>query len=236
MTLPQVVSRSEWLEARRRLLDIEKAATKARDAVNAQRRELPMVALDKAYVFDGPDGAVPLAELFDGRCQLVVYHFMFDPSWDVGCTSCSFLVDNIGHLAHLRSRETSLAVISRAPIDKISAFKARMDWTFPWVSSFGNDFNYDFHVTNDPDVAPVQYNYRDADELATTTPWHAQGEQHGLSVFLRDGEQIYHTYSTYGRGPELVIGTYNYLDLTPLGRQEDGTGIHLFPHHDTYSD
>ncbi|MGI8667195.1 MAG: DUF899 domain-containing protein [Jatrophihabitans sp.] len=236
MTLPQVVSRDEWLAARKHLLDNEKLATRARDAINAERRTLPMVAVDKSYVFEGPDGETTLLDLFDDRRQLIVYHFMFDPSWDAGCSSCSYLADNIGHLAHLRSRDTSLAAVSRAPLAKIGPFKARMGWTFPWVSSYGNDFNYDYHVTMDEAVAPVQYNYRDKDELERVTPWHAQGEQHGISVFLRDGEQIYHTYSTYGRGAELVLGTYNYLDLTPLGRQEEGTGINMFPFHDTYQD
>ncbi|MGX7825795.1 DUF899 domain-containing protein [Actinokineospora sp. 24-640] len=232
--MPRVTSREEWLAARRDLLAAEKEATRARDALNARRRALPMVEVDKPYVLDGPDGPVALPELFDGRRQLVVYHFMFDPAWDAACVSCSFLVDNFPHLSHLRSRETNLVVVSRAPLAKLTAFKERMGWTFPWLSSHGSDFNYDFHATLDESVAPVFYNYRDRTELEATTPWHASGEQHGLSVFLQDSGRVYHTYSTYGRGPDLILTTYNYLDLTPLGRQEEGTGIADFKHHDMY--
>jgi Uncharacterized protein conserved in bacteria len=181
-----------------------------------------MVEIDKEYVFEGPDGKASLLDLFEGRRQLIVYHFMFDPSWDEGCPSCSLLVDNIGHLAHLHARDTSLAVVSRAPLAKIEAFKARLGWSIPWCSSFVNDFNYDFHVTVDEAVAPVEYNYRDkaALEQAGET-WFLEGEQPGVSVFLRDADRVFHTYSTYARGGDLLLGTYNYLDLTPLGRQED---------------
>jgi predicted dithiol-disulfide oxidoreductase (DUF899 family) len=236
VTFPRVVSRDEWLVARQELLEKEKEATRARDTLNAQRRELPMVEIDKPYVFKGPDGVRSLLDLFEGRRQLVVYHFMFGPDWeDEGCASCSFLVDNIGHLSHLHSRDTSLAVVSRAPLDKIEPFKKRMGWTFPWYSSFGAEFNYDFHVTLDEEVTPVEYNYRDKAELERLgMPWHTTGEQHGVSVFFRDGERVLHSYSTYGRGPELLLGTYSYLDLTPLGRMEEGTGIVQFRHHDTY--
>jgi predicted dithiol-disulfide oxidoreductase (DUF899 family) len=236
MTLPRVTTREEWLTARVELLKAEKEATRARDAIAALRRELPMVEVDKEYVFDGPDGPVTLADLFDGRRQLIVYHFMFDPTWDEGCISCSFLADNLPLLSHLRYRDTNFAAISRAPLAKITAFKERMSWTFPWLSSYNSDFNYDYHATIDESVAPVLYNYRDKAELEAKTPWHAQGEQHGASVFLRDNNRIYHTYSTYGRGPELILSTYQLLDLTPLGRQEVGTGIHLFKHHDLYED
>jgi len=243
---PQIVSRADWLSARKELLAKEKELTRHRDAVNAERRRLPMVRIEKDYVFDGPAGKVRLLDLFGGRCQLVVYHFMFDPSWDEGCPSCSFLVDNIGHLSHLYARKTSLALVSRAPLAKIEPFKRRMGWTFPWYSSFGSDFNYDFHVTMDEAVAPVEYNYTDKAELVRKgEPYFTQGESHGLSVFLRDGDRVFHTYSTYARGADLLAGTYNYLDLTPMGRQEDweeppgrsdGPFMHWVRHHDRYED
>lgn len=197
MNLPQIVSRDEWLVARNELLIKEKEATRARDKLNAERRRLPMVKIDKEYLFEGSDGKSSLFDLFDERRQLIIYHFMFDPSWDAGCMGCSFLVDNIGHLAHLHARDTSLAVVSRAPLTKSEPFKRRMNWIIPWFSSYSSDFNYDFHFTTD------------------------DGEQGGVSVFLREGENIFHTYSTTARGNDLLHGTYNYLDLTPLGRQED---------------
>ena len=222
VTLPKVVSRDEWLVARKALLAKEKELTRHRDAVNAERRRLPMVRIDKPYVFEGPAGKASLLDLFEGRRQLIVYHFMYDPGWDEGCPSCSFLVDNIGHLAHLRARKTSLALVSRAPMARIEPFRKRMGWTIPWYSSFGSDFNYDFHVTLDEAVAPVEYNYTDKAMLVQKgEAYFTQGESHGLSVFLRDGDTILHTYSTYARGADLIVGTYNYLDLTPLGRQED---------------
>ncbi len=219
---PTIVSRNEWLAARKELLAREKELTRQRDALNAERRRLPMVRIEKPYVFEGPKGKVGLLDLFDRRRQLIIYHFMFDPSWDEGCPSCSFLVDNIGHLAHLHARDTSLVLVSRAPLAKIEPFRKRMGWTVPWYSSFGSDFNYDFHVTMDEAVAPVEYNYREKAELVRKgETYFTEGESHGLSVFLRDGDRIFHTYSTYARGADLLDGTYNYLDLTPLGRQED---------------
>jgi predicted dithiol-disulfide oxidoreductase (DUF899 family) len=228
---PGVVSRAEWLAARKELLAKEKELTQYRDAVNAERRRLPMVKIKKDYIFEGPDGKVCLLDLFD-------------PSWDEGCPSCSFLADNIGHLAHLRARDTSLALISRAPLAKIEPFKKRMGWTVPWYSSFGSDFNYDFHVTLDEAVAPVEYNYRDKAELVQKgESYFTQGESHGLSVFLREGDNIFHTYSTYARGTDQLVGTYTYLDLTPLGRQEDWEESHgrsnspflaWVRHHDKY--
>ena len=222
MQQPQIVSRREWLAARKDLLRKEKELTRQRDALNALRRRLPMVRVEKAYAFDGPDGTARLLDLFEGRRQLIVYHFMFDPSWDEGCPSCSFLVDNVGHLAHLHARRTTLALVSRAPFPKIERFRERMGWRIPWYSSFGSDFNHDFHVTLDEAVAPVEYNYLGKDELIRNgETYFTEGEVHGLSVFLRDGEEVFHTYSTYARGTDLLAGTYNCLDLTPLGRQED---------------
>jgi predicted dithiol-disulfide oxidoreductase (DUF899 family) len=221
MSLPDVVSRDEWLVARKALLVMEKEATRARDALNARRRRLPMVAIDKEYVFEGPDGAASLLDLFEGRRQLIVDHFMFDPSWDEGCSSCSGRVDQYGNLAHLHARETTVAVVSRAPLAKIEPFKQSMGWTFPWYSSYGSDFNYDFHVTLDEAIVPVSYNYRTKAELQQAGFDDPTGELHGTSVFLRDGERVFHTYSTYGRGTEQVGGTHYYLDMTALGRQED---------------
>ncbi len=228
-----VVTREEWLVARKELLAREKAATRAKDELSAERRRLPMVEIDKEYAFEGPGGRAGLRDLFEGRRQLIVYHFMFDPEWDEGCNSCSLVVDNVGHLAHLHARDTSFALVSRAPLSRIEPFKARMGWTVPWYSSFGSDFNYDFHVTQDEAIAPVEYNYRSKAELVEAgMPYLTAGETWGLSVFLREGDRVFHTYSTYGRGAEAVLGTYSYLDLTPLGRQEVGTGIQLFRYHD----
>jgi predicted dithiol-disulfide oxidoreductase (DUF899 family) len=235
--LPPVVSRDEWTAARKELLVKEKEATRARDALTRERRRLPMVLVDKVYVFDGPAGEVTLHDMFEGRRQLIIYHFMFDPSWDEGCSSCSYHVDNFpSHLSHLHSRETTLAVVSRAPLDRITAFKSRMGWTFPWYSSFRSDFNYDFHTTLDESVAPIEYNYRAKSSVeAAGEQWWFFGEQPGVSAFLRDGETIFHTYSAYARGDELLSNTYNYLDLTVLGRQEeDGAHISSFLHHDKY--
>jgi predicted dithiol-disulfide oxidoreductase (DUF899 family) len=236
MTLPPVVSRAEWLVARKKLLAKEKEATRARDALNADRRNLPMVRIDKEYVFDGPNGKATLLDMFENRRQLIIYHFMFDPSWDEGCSSCSFQVDNFPvHLGHLHSRDTTLAVVSRAPLAKIEAFKKRMGWTFPWYSSFGSDFNYDFHTTLDEAIAPVEYNYRVKAEVEQAGgTWWYEGEQSGTSAFLRDGDGIYHTYSTFGRGDDLLLTTYNYLDITALGRQEDRLKVSGFLHHDKY--
>ncbi|PRY42251.1 DUF899 domain-containing protein [Umezawaea tangerina] len=216
MSLPKVVSREEWLVARKELLAKEKAATRARDALNTERRELPMVRIDKEYEFDGPSGKVSLLDLFEGRHQLVLGHFMFDPAWDEGCSSCSAGADEVsdGLVRHLNTRDTSLAFVSRAPLAKIEAYKAKKGWTFPWYSSFGSDFNYDFHVTLDPAVLPTEYNYSPVDQ---TEP----GEAPGQSIFLRDGDEVFHTYSSYARGAEATGGSYYYLDLTPLGRQED---------------
>jgi predicted dithiol-disulfide oxidoreductase (DUF899 family) len=225
MSLPKVATEEEWLVARKELLAEEKAMTRARDALSTKRRLLPMVRIDKDYAFDGPQGKVVLADLFDGCRQLIVQHFMFDPEWDEGCPSCTAACDenSAGLLNHLRSRDTNFVVVSRAPLDKISRYKSDKGWTFPWYSSFGSDFNYDFHVTLDPSVAPVMWNYRSAEELADLgMGWMGEGssEQPGLSMFLRDGSAIFHTYSVYARGTEMLGGSYYFLDLTALGRQE----------------
>jgi predicted dithiol-disulfide oxidoreductase (DUF899 family) len=199
MGLPDVVTREEWLGARQELLAREEAATRARDALNAQRRELPMVEIEKLYVFEGPDGKAELLDLFEGRSQLVVYHFMFGPDQDAGCPDCSAFLDQIGHLSHLRARGTEFAAVSRAPFTKLLPFKARMGWTMPWYSSATSDFNQDFGFASD--------------EGSRDLP--------GLSCFLRDGDRVYHTYSTTGRGLDGVGSVNSLLDLTALGRQEE---------------
>lgn len=222
MSLPTITSREQWIIARKELLAKEKELTRRRDEINAERRRLPMVEIAEGYVFEGPAGKAGLLDLFEGRRQLLVYHFMFDPSWAGGCPSCSFLVDNIGHLSHLHARDTSLALVSRAPLDKLEAYQRRMGWTFPWYSSYGTSFNYDFHVTLDQAVAPVEYNYRDTAEFERDPEWAGwAGELPGTSAFLRDGDRVFHTYSSYARGGDLLLGTYNWLDLTANGRQED---------------
>ena len=222
VSMPRVASRDEWLVARKELLAKEKAATRARDELSRERRELPMVAVRKDYVFQGADGKASLLELFEGRRQLITYHFMFDPSWDEGCPNCSLLVDNIGDLSHLHARNTSLVLVSRAPYDKLDAYRERMGWTIPWVSSHHSDFNYDFHVTLDESRGSVEYDYEDkATHEEKGEDYFTAGEMHGISCFLRDGDRVYHTYSTYARGGDLLLGTYNFLDMTALGRQED---------------
>ena len=241
-----IVSREEWLAARKALLLKEKELTRQRDALHAERRRLPMTRVEKPYVFDGPDGSARLLDLFEGRRQLIVYHFMFDPDWEEGCPSCSLLVDNLGHLAHLHARDTTLVLVSRAPLAKLERFKARMGWSVPWYSSFGGDFNHDFHVTLDEAVAPALYNYEGPEEhLRKGEPYFTRGELHGVSAFLRDGREVFHTYSTYARGGDLLLGTYNWLDLTWLGRQEDweepqgrsdGSFMHWVRHHDRYDE
>jgi len=213
--LPHIATREEWLAARRELLAEEKEMTRARDALVARRRGLPMVEMTKPYVFEGPDGELGLGDLFEGRSQLIVGHFMFDPSWTDGCPSCSAGAEEMspGHIAHLNARDTTMAYVSRAPLERIEDYKRRRGWTFPWYSSYGSDFNYDFGVTLDPAVAPPEYNFRPfAVEESTEMP--------GLSCFLRDGDRIFHTYSMYARGAEQIGGSYYLLDLTALGRQE----------------
>ena len=237
MNHPKVVSRADWLAARKQLLAKEKELTRQRDAVSQERRNLPMVKVDKDYLFEGSDGPVKLRDLFGRHDQLIVYHFMFDPDWEQGCKSCSHFIDNSqGAIVHLTARNTAFAVVSRAPLAKIERFKKRMGWTFPWLSSFGTDFNYDFHVTLDRDRGSVEYNYTNAGELVKAHKlWSDKGELPGLSVFLRAGGDVFHTYSTYQRGLDLPLNTYNFLDLTSLGRQEgeDRTQSWI-RHHDNY--
>lgn len=238
MDQPRVVSQTEWLAARKELLAEEKALTQWRDELAAERRKLPMVRIEKEYAFEDANGRRNLRDLFEGRRQLIVYHFTFDPAWNEGCRSCSHFVDNfVGGIVHLAARDTSFVVVSRAPVAKIEAFKARMGWTFPWLSSFGTDFNYDFHVTLDEAVGSAEYNYESAATLIRFGKlWPGTAELPGLSVFLCDGESVFHTYSTYQRGLDLLLNTYNYLDLTPLGRQEELEGAQAWVrHHDRYA-
>jgi predicted dithiol-disulfide oxidoreductase (DUF899 family) len=221
MALPEVVSRDEWLEARRKLLAAEKEATSRRDALNAERRRLPMVRVDKEYLLEGPEGTVPLEALFGGSAQLIVQHVMFGPDWDAACPGCTAAVDEISDemLAHLRSRDTAFALVSRVPLEKLRAYQASRGWTVPWYSSSGSDFNYDFRATLDMERSQLEYNYRPAPDAI------ADGENSaevpGVSCFLRDGDQVFHTYSTWARGTDTIGSSYSWLDLTALGRQED---------------
>jgi len=210
--MPRIVSQEEWREERVKLLADEKALTKEYDRVNAKRRRLPMVKLDKEYTFDGPDGKVSLKGLFEGGHQLIVYHFMFDPKWDEGCMGCTGFINALGDLSMLEERDARFVVVSRAPLPKLEAYKAKKGWTIPWYSSFESDFNYDFHVTLDKSKGLVEFNYKDTD---------FEGEWPGLSVFFRNGDDLYHTYSAYARGLESLTDSYRLLDVTPYGRQED---------------
>ncbi|MBV9637880.1 MAG: DUF899 domain-containing protein [Methylobacteriaceae bacterium] len=212
-----VVSREEWIEARTRFLAKEKEFTRLRDELSEERRALPWVRVDKKYVFEGPAGRETLADLFGGRHQLIVYHFMFDPSWEAGCKSCSFWADNYnGIIAHLNQRDVTHVAVSRAPLAKLEAFRQRMGWTFKWVSSHESDFNFDYQVSFRPeDLAKgeVIYNYAKRKSSMTELP--------GLSVFYKDDDgQIFHTYSCYARGLDLLNSAYNHLDLVPKGRDE----------------
>jgi predicted dithiol-disulfide oxidoreductase (DUF899 family) len=215
----QIVSKNEWIEARKVLLKKEKEFTKLRDQLSQQRRDLPWVAVDKEYVFDGPNGKETLSDLFDGRSQLIVYHFMYDPNWDVGCPSCSFWADNFNDIiVHLNQRDVTLIAISKAPYSKIAAYKKRMSWDFKWVSSFDIDFNFDYHVSfTQEELAKKKafYNFISQDPGIS--------EREGISVFYKDpSDKIFHTYSAYERGIDILNNTYNYLDLVPKGRDEDG--------------
>ncbi len=229
-----VVSRDEWLVARRALLAQEKEATRLRDRLNAARLALPWVRLDKTYVFETPNGRRTLADLFAGRSQLMVYHFMLGPGWAAGCPGCSFLADHLdGMLPHLDHHDVTLAAVSRAPLAEIETYRRRMGWRFPWVSSHGDDFNHDFHVSFTPEqLAKGQVGYN----FGTIDAPHANDELPGLSAFFRgDDGQIFHTYSSYARGPEELIGTLMLLDRAPLGRNER-TVMDWVRRHDEYED
>ena len=220
---PPVVSRAEWLAARRDHLAHEKELTRQSDKIHAERRRLPMVKLDKNYVFEGPEGKRSLLELFEGQKQLVMYHFMFDPAWEKACLGCSGFVDALGDLSMLKERNTNFVLISRAPLEKLEAWKEQRGWDTPWYSSFGSDFNYDFFVTMDKEKAPEQARaWIDSGyfKVPVDQPF-PKGEQHGMSVFFRDGDSVFHTYSTFRRGVESVTDSYAMLDITPYGRQED---------------
>ena len=231
----RVVSREDWLAARKQHLAKEKEFTRLRDQLSAERRELPWVRVEKSYVFEGPDGEETLADLFDGRSQLLVYHFMFGPGWEQGCPSCSFVSDHIdGANWHLPQRDVTLLAVSRAPLAQIEAFKARMGWRFKWVSSYGNDFNQDYHVSFTQDEmaqGQVYYNYGLEEFPSEEAP--------GISVFYKDlGGAVFHTYSAYARGLDMLIGAYNYLDLAPKGRDEAALPWTMawVRHHDRYGD
>jgi len=229
MNLPDAVSRDEWLQARKALLEDEKAALRAKDALNTKRRTLPMVRVEKSYDFEGPDGRVSLLDLFDGQRQLIVQHFMFDPSWEDGCPSCTAAVDEMsdGLLRHLRARSTNFAIVARAPLATIDKYRAKRGWSIPIYSSYGSDFNFDFHVTLDESVAPIEFNYRGPDELRHAGfDWildtgNQPMEQPGMSSFIQVGGDVFHTYSTFARGTEQLGGAYGFLDMTVLGRQEE---------------
>jgi predicted dithiol-disulfide oxidoreductase (DUF899 family) len=232
---PKVVSRAEWLTARKKLLTREKQLTRERDAIAEERRQLPWVKVEKKYVFDSPSGKKTLADLFDGRSQLIIYHFMFGPEWQEGCPSCSFNMDHTdGAIVHLAQRDVSFAAVSRAPISKIEAFRKRLGWKFNWVSSNGTDFNYDYQASFTPEQrakGKVEYNFDLVEFPSAEAP--------GFSVFYKDKDgNIFHTYSAYARGSESTINTYNYLDLVPKGRDEDNLPFTMawLRHHDRYAD
>lgn len=229
---PKVVSQEEWLAARKQHLQKEKEFTHLRDQLSAERRALPWVKVDKNYIFESPDGKHSLADLFEGRSQLIIYHFMYGPGWDKGCSGCSFLADHIDSVnLHLAHHDVTLMAVSRAPWEEFQAFKKRMGWQFKWVSSSGNDFNYDYHVSpSEGELAAGKmfYNYEYQDGEG--------GESPGISVFYKDAKgDIFHTYSAYARGGDILINTYNYLDLTPKGRNED-TIMDWMRLHDEYED
>ena len=230
-----VVSRDEWLVARQEFLQKEKAFTRQRDQLSRERRELPWVKVEKDYVFDTPKGKETLSDLFDGRSQLLVYHFMFGPDWEEGCVSCSFWADNFNGIdIHLQHRDVTLIAISKAPLKKLEAYQTRMGWNFTWVSSFANDFNRDFNVSFTPEEmekGEMFYNYQKGQ--------YPREELAGVSVFYKDENgKIYHTYSSFSRGLDMVNGAYHYLDLVPKGRDEDKLSwtMEWLRHHDKYED
>jgi predicted dithiol-disulfide oxidoreductase (DUF899 family) len=213
----KVVSSEEWLTARKEHLAKEKEFTRLRDQLSKERRELPWVKVEKAYVFDGPDGKESLADLFDGKSQLIVYHFMYGPDWDEGCPSCSFWADNFnGIVVHLNHRDINLVAVSRAPLDKLETYRKRMGWSFKWVSSYGNDFNWDYNVSFTPEEMEKErmyYNYKMMSFPSDEGP--------GISVFYKnERDEIFHTYSCYQRGLDMLNGAYHYMDLAPKGRDE----------------
>lgn len=235
MSKHPVMPRDEWLVARKALLVREKEFNRLRDRLSEERRTLPWVKVDKRYVFEGSDGKETLADLFGGRSQLIVYHFMLGPGWTQGCPSCSLLADHIdGAVVHLTHRDVTLLAVSRAPLPEIAAFKARMGWRFKWLSSHGNDFNRDYHVSftaNEVATGRAYYNYETRDFPSEEAP--------GASVFYKDENgAVFHTYSTYARGLDILIGAYNYLDLAPKGRDEAGLPWTMawVRHHDRYCD
>jgi predicted dithiol-disulfide oxidoreductase (DUF899 family) len=234
MSAHQVVSNEQWLAKRKALLDKEKAFTRLRDEISAARRELPWVKVEKTYVFDADDGKVTLADLFEGKSQLIVYHFMFHPDWDAGCKSCSFWADTYNPtIVHLNHRDVNLVAISRAPLERLNAYKRRMGWTFRWVSSTNNDFNYDFGVSFTPDdLKKTGNNYNFGTSRFTIE------EAPGLSVFYKDADRaIYRTYACYSRGLDALNPAYQYLDLVPKGRDEDANSAPMswLRRHDEYS-
>ena len=233
LTDHNVVSSNEWLEARKMLLKKEKEFTMLRDQLSQERRNLPWVAVDKEYTFEGPKGKETLSELFDGRGQLIVYHFMFDPSWDAGCPSCSFWADNFnGIIVHLNQRDVTMVAVSKAPYNKLAQYEKRMGWNFKWVSSYDTDFNFDYNVSFRPEeVAKKEgmYNFTIQDPLTT--------QREGVSVFCKDPEaNIFHTYSAYARGIDILNVAYHYLDLVPKGRDEANNEFRQFwvRRHDEY--
>jgi predicted dithiol-disulfide oxidoreductase (DUF899 family) len=232
----KVVSHDEWIAARKAYLVEEKDFSRARDALSRKRRELPWEKVDKNYVFDTPSGKKSLADLFGGKSQLIVYHFMLGPGWEAGCPSCSLLADHFdGAVTHLAQRDVSFVVISRAPLPQIESFQRRMGWRFQWASSFGADFNYDYQVSMTPQEKAsgrVFYNYETIEDFPSE-------ERPGASVFYKNpAGEIFHTYSTYGRGLDILIGAYNFLDLAPTGRDEEGLAWTMawVRHHDRYED
>jgi predicted dithiol-disulfide oxidoreductase (DUF899 family) len=235
MTTHSVVSKDQWIEARKLLLAKEKEFTRLRDQLSQQRRDLPWERIEKKYVFDGPKGKESLAELFEGRSQLIIYHFMFDPSWEAGCKSCSFWADNFdGITVHLKHRDTTLVAIAAAPLGKLEAYKKRMGWHLKMVSSGGTDFNRDYHVHHTAEELAKKeayYNYNRQRPYGSEAP--------GISVFYRDADGvIYHTYSCYARGLDMLNGAYHLLDLVPKGRDEDNLPFHSewLRRHDEYKD
>jgi len=228
----KIVSQAQWLAARKTLLAKEKVFSRQRDELARARRELPWVKVEKDYVFDAPEGKRPLARLFGGKSQLIVYHFMLGPGWQAGCKSCSYLADHFeGALPHLAARDVSFVAVSRAPLAGIEKFRKRMGWRFPWVSSHGNDFNYDFHVSfRKEDMGKqVEYNYALGEGRMEELP--------GASAFCKDAQgAVFHTYSTYARGLDIMIGAYNWLDIAPRGRDEDKLEFTMswVRHHDKY--